>query len=144
MSKQQGKDQQIEGFDFACLDTSKKAADGVEFELRHPTTGAMLDAFITVVGMDSQAHRDARDKASEKIRRRQSEDGRRANSPSDIDDLKFETAIGDVVGWRGILDLGEEVVFSRPNVRSMFFRFKFMVDQVGEAVYDRSRFLPGG
>ena len=130
------------GFDLSILDTSTKSANGVEFEVKNPDTGKGLGAFIAVCGHESQQHREARDAAAEKIRNRQFEDGRKFNSPADVEDLNLETAIGDILGWRGIKD-GDDVEYSKPNARKILEKYRFIVRQVSEAVHDRSRFLPG-
>ena len=136
-------EKKTEGFDLSQLDTSVKSADGVEFRLKHPDSGVPIDAYVSVCGQDSAQHRKAKDDAADFIRKRMTEDGRKFNSPSDIADLQLETIIHSVTGWRDIVDKGKPVKFSVPNVRRIFEKYKFFVKQASEAVYDRSRFLPG-
>ena len=136
-------EKKTEGFDLSQLDTSAKSADGVEFELKHPTTGDPLDAYMTVCGQDSEMAKKARDGSFEKIQKRLSEDSRRTRLPSDNSDSLLEVAIKSVIEWRKIIDEGKPVKYSVPNVRKILEKYPFFVLQIVEAANDRSRFLPG-
>ena len=131
------------GFDISAFDVSVKSADGVEFQLKDPDTGAPVDIFITVCGRESEQHKKSKDKANEKVRRLQMEEGRKWNSTLDVEMIQLETIKGDIISWRGMISEGVVLDCTPGNVRKILERHSWVISQAWEVVNDRKRFLPG-
>ena len=131
------------GFDLKLVDTSEKSAEGVEVELLHPETGEPTGAFWTTVGADSDKYADAMDRASEAQAKEQKESGRKFSIFSDTRKSNLRVVLDCSTGFRGLEEDGKETKFNRANAKRILKAHKWIVDQVGRAIHDRSLFLPG-
>jgi hypothetical protein len=126
-------------FDLMDLDTSRLANEGVEVQLLHPTTREPLPAFITIRGMDSDAFQviDMRlaDARLKNLRRGQ------VQTAQERQHERCMVLASVTIGWRGVSLDGAELDFSVANAEKVYNRFKWITEQLDEAVADRARFL---
>ncbi len=127
--------------DLAELDTVKGADEGCEIELRHPTTGEGLDAFITVIGEDSdhyQEHLRALQKKSVDSFVR----SRKVNGV-DPEEEGINLLAAATKSWRSLPPVdGKTLEFNPGNARTLYKRFPWIREQVAAAVRERANFLP--
>jgi hypothetical protein len=120
--------------ELSTLNTSIAANDGVEIELKHPSHGGGLGAYITVLGQDSNVYRR---KLMERIER-----ARKRSDVGSIWDESLELAVELTTAWRGIELDGISLVFNYENARKLYTDYSWIREQVTEAVQDRGNFLP--
>ena len=133
-SKKAASPTDLSSFD-ALSETQEK---GVEVELRHPATGAVLGAFITMAGPDSDRQRTARrwlvDRRSERgLTGRMSE--------NEIEQETAEMLARMVVGWREIIIGGERISFSLDAAVDLFLRFPWIREQCDSFAGKRANFM---
>jgi hypothetical protein len=126
--------------DLTTLDTGPLSESGVEIELRHPKTGAPLGSFLTVLGADSTAYRQAE--------RRLLIATAKSGPVSELDAVTVEAAEAQLlangtVGWRDLEIDGSAYAFNAENARRLYTRFPWIAEQVRRAIHDRGLFLPG-
>lgn len=90
-----------------------------EVEITHPISGKPLGAFVTLASPDHPARRNAIAAASRRLREA-GDDGAEL-----LDELTEETVTGSILGWRGILLDGVELVFSCEAARDLLKRPQF-------------------
>jgi len=133
--------------DLATLDTEQRANAGVEVQLKHPTTGAPLEMWITLYGMDSQAYED---KQLEMQRRRLELMSRGSGGDPDparrVAQEKIEMLVAFTKDWRGIERDGQTLAYSQQAATALYSKrgLRWIGEQIDTAVHDRALFLPGG
>lgn len=128
--------------DLAKLDTIKGGNAGSRLTLRHPGTGEPLDAWIDLLGADSDAYREARDAQADRI----------ANDAADRNGLPLTKRERDANGrdllavatkaWGNIEIDGKPVECNADNARMVYSRWLWAYEQVDKHVYDRANFIP--
>lgn len=131
----------------ATLDTEQASDAGVEIQLKHPVTGAPLEAWITIYGRDGRRYED---KQIELQRRRL--ELMAAGRAVDDDAVRrtaqdaIELVAAMTKGWRE-LQLGDTpAAFSEAEALKLYSRrgLRWIRDQVDEAIHTRALFMPGG
>ncbi|MBL8967956.1 MAG: hypothetical protein JNG85_13190 [Spirochaetaceae bacterium] len=126
--------------ELSILDTTTRAEEGVEFEVRHPKTGEGIGFYLTVKGADSQTYKNALKEAMKK-----------ASDKTTQNDIKEQVLVACTVGWRAVNAKGEnepitidgkEIKFCESSLKEMLKRMPTIRDQ-GVAFQDgRANFLP--
>jgi len=134
--------------DLSSLDASVVSETGSIMELRHPSSGEVLqyDAVegqkpvtLTLAGEDSEAYRRATHKSQN-----------RRFAKGNISKIKAEELENDMVelhaactlAWSGIVVDGQELNCTKANAMMLYRRFRWIADQVSDFIRDRSNFLP--
>lgn len=137
--------------DLASLDTVAACDAGAEIELQHPTTGAPLDIWVSVLGRDSQVFK-AYTRLSINARLRKEAANRRRGREAEVAtvELAEEDSTGALVactrGWRTgnnpvITFKGEDLPFSPGNAALIYNALPWIKRQVDDAIGDLENFL---
>lgn len=134
-------------FDFAALDYGSACEVPYEFEITHPDTGEGLNAFISVIGTESGAFKNAVRKMANARRLREFENERKGkNAPVLIEEdekATLDLVCACVVGWRNIIVGGKELEFNTDNLRSFLTQFDWVRGQIDKASTDMGNFTKG-
>jgi hypothetical protein len=129
--------------DLAALDTAAGGEQGFELQLTNPGTDVALDITINVLGADSdpvvEVERELarkRGKAIEKARRL------RVGSPEELEADAIELLVAATIGWKNVELDGTPLTFTKDNARLLYRRFRWIREQVDQAIQDRRNFLP--
>nr|WP_019365252.1 hypothetical protein [Pseudomonas luteola] len=119
--------------DLANFFTRDRAEQGAEMKLVSITGEYICDAdgvcwTLTVAGTDSARFKNA-------VKEAQSERGRR-------DDDGVEGTAALILGWNRMILNGEELPFSKENVKRVLADFPFVKEQVINFAANRANFLP--
>lgn len=128
----------------AELDTCKGADAGFECQINHPTTGAPIALWITVLGTDSETYRRTLNAQTRRMQER-ARKTRRPSTPEEIDEDALQLLAAVTTGWRAELELDKGVpfpAFSKAAAVDLYRRFRWIREQVDQAVGDRANFLP--
>ena len=128
-------------FDLASLDTVSLCEAGTELELTHPATGAGLDVYLTLAGVDSKTWRKAATAVGEK---RASKRGK--ITADDIAAGGIEILARCTLTWRNgdkptVLVDGEELPCCLDNARKLYSRFPWAREQADAWASDRANYL---
>ena len=134
--------------DLSTLNTSAAANGGIDLQLKHPVSGDLLPAWITICGSDSNIYEE---KQLEIQRRRlelmasgRSTDG---DAPARAAQDATELLAALTRGWRG-LDRGEgkPLPYSDKAALDLYANrgYRWIREQVDQAIHTRALFLPGG
>lgn len=128
--------------DLGQLDTVKASNSGAVMQVRHPTTGAVIDGVtVTLLGIDSDAYREREaitaDKRLQKILKRS---GNKL-STSEMREDTLNMLVACTVGWEGVVLDGAPLPFNPANARKLYQRVPWLREQVEEFVGDRANFL---
>lgn len=93
---------------------------------------ADTDIRITVLGADSKAYRKA---FTAEIRRGKDE------AEADVDESNARVYSKCITGWEGIEENGKPVKFSEDAAFDLLNRYRWITDQVAEAVEKRANFM---
>jgi len=123
--------------DFSALDTVKGSDEGAALYVRHPITQEITDAWIKLAGPDSRIAKSRRADIRRRFRNHRSSD-------LDLDALEqeaMETRVAMTLEWGGIELDGEELAFTPENVRTVYERFPWLIEQVDSFQGDRANFM---
>lgn len=132
--------------DLSTLDTVKASEDGVLLEVRHPTTGAVLEngsggpVTLVVAGADSDRAKRA-ERAT--VNRRLKMAGRRSQSMTaeELDADALEILAACTLGWSGFALDGQELECNVQNAKRLYGQFPWLREQAESFRQDRSNFL---
>jgi len=117
------------------LYTADKHEDGAEMQVLDENNNE-TDIYIRIAGMDSQAWQEAtRDKQQKSLTRLFNKDSETNRFMDDVDDM-----VNAAIGWRGVLEEGKELEFSKERVRKLFIQAPFIIDQAILFVNNRANF----
>jgi hypothetical protein len=135
----------MDKLDLVALDTKKVADAGIEVQLMHPQTHASLPIWITVLGTDSDQYQ----ALAQKQQQRRSDKMVRGRTwrlpPADeVEEDNLDLLAAVTKNWRTDCDLDGKPFpeFSTAAARALYKRFRWMREQVEQAIGDRSNFLP--
>lgn len=135
----------VKGFDIGSMDVVKESAVGFEFEVTHPHTGKPLGGFLTIVGDESDIVRNhIRAKLAELRMLQQAAKRRNEEYESTFDDFDrdaTESATVRVIGWRGWMENGSEIPFSKEAVAALMNKHKWIRPQVMKKAGDLGNFI---
>lgn len=132
-------------FDLKKQNLSKLAEAGYEFEVLLPETFESTGIFIKVRGKESPAVKAyGRKKFQEfqQLEARAKKTGRPYEmSLDEAEELAVETAVLRVIGWRGVIEDGQEVEFNEENATRILLEHAWIREQVIEESDNLSNFL---
>jgi hypothetical protein len=125
--------------DLDSLDLTAAAEEGSEMMVRHPVTDEELGWSILLAGRDSAAWAKAVEAVNKRNQGKRLSKLTHAESLDRRADLVSRVSLGfprgnPIVG-------GEEIPFSRENVRKLYRRFGWLVEQADEHMSDRAQYL---
>ena len=134
--------------DLSKFNVEKMAEQGAWLELEDPSTGDVLQGddgeaiAIKVLGTDSKAYRNKnREYQRARIAQMARSKSRKIDytmSDEDACDLLAECT----VEWRGIVDEGKEVEFSKEAAHDLYMKYIWIREQVDAFIGDRANFFP--
>lgn len=127
--------------DLENLDTQKASGNAQKCHLEHPSTGEALFSdgkpmTISVLGKHSKEFDRAMNAISERIAGR-----RKKISAHQAKANAVELLAAVTVGWDNITLGGENLEFSKANVKMVYTRFHWIRDQVDEFVGEIGNFM---
>lgn len=149
----------------SAFDLRGMAGQGYELQLIHPITGAPLAAYITVLGVDSEAYKsklreqqrrrtDIMIERKERLQRRVGQKRFQRMTPESLlaeagptdEEMEADTIellASLTTGWRGIFreEAAEEVPFSHAEAVKLYGEFEWIRLQVGQAMQNRENFF---
>lgn len=143
-------------YDLADIDTIKASNEGVDFEIKHPTTNGPTGIFFTILGKDSDTFREfQRHKFNEYLRAEAYAKARgkqpQAKSAEDYEDDMLTLLVACTTGWffretpdspkMPFLFGGKEMAFTAENLRAVYKARPFVRDQINDAVGDLANFI---
>jgi hypothetical protein len=133
------------GFDLAKKNLGVIAEAGFEFELKLPGSEEPTGAFITVRGDMSKT---VRSHARTRVNEFQTKARIAKKKRQDIDDLtldeieemSIEDCVVRVITWKGFLDDGKEVPFTRENAERVLKEHSWIREQIMEVATEVTNF----
>lgn len=122
------------------LKTRQQHEDGIEVQIKSPTTGEPLDFHITVMGPDSKEWRRAQ-KDDLKAYVAKGRDG--GFSADELVERDIQKIVQITTGWRGLTDGGKEVPFTKEACRDLYVDAPYVMDQVDLAAGQFRDFIKG-
>ena len=135
--------------DLSELMTADAHEEGAEVNIISPVTGKASDVFIKVLGPDSKAYRvESKRNLSKAVAEYRKLKGDSKDLDFDVmSDQEIEGEINKLVavtvGWRGISDKGEPVVFSKEMCEKLYRSAPHIVIQVNNFLADYTNFTKG-
>jgi hypothetical protein len=124
--------------DFGKLNATEYADKGAVLNVLHPATREPLPGVtITLLGQDSKVYKARLSKM------RQSFSG--SNKKLDISKIEDEAAnnrVAVTIAWEGVEENGKPLECTPENVRYMYEKYDWLVEQVDRFVSDRANFFP--
>lgn len=134
------------GFDLTKNNFSKIAEQGYEFELTMPHDGSGTGAFITVRGDQSPAVKAHARRQFNEYQARQATLKRRGKQDEinleELEEQAVENAVVRIISWKGFLEDGADVPFTKENAVRILTEHSFIREQVMEAAGDLLNFRP--
>lgn len=116
-----------------------------EVELKHPTTGLGLGAFITIAGPEHPARKRRVFDHARRLRQAMERAGKVTLDDPEVSAEQTLSMLCDcTLGWRGLADKdGKELVFSKQATRELYLppENAWIRRQVQEAFDDAARFI---
>jgi len=119
---------------FEALQT--RADEGAWKEIEDPETGEPTGMHLKVLGEDSETYQ----KYLRKYRDKHLKRGTKALKWDNFETERTESLVACTVDWDGIKYQGQEIEFSKENVRWLYTTFRAIRDQVDEFMGDRANF----
>lgn len=129
--------------DLKLLDPTPAHDKGFELELKHPTTGKGVKAYITVSGEEGTAYRKYMEAVVD-AQIAENYEGSKAKPTTLAKEIAraVEKCVACTIGWREIAWEGAELPFTPENAR-MLYQHKFIRGQVLEAIENAQNFTAG-
>lgn len=126
-------------FDIANLDVTTHSEEGMDVEIINPRTGEKIGLVITVKGAFSA-------RFQELVARQKKRDAIRKNNPvaravADEDDDTAQVLSEVTIGWKGMVENGKEVVFSKAEAFRVYDKYPIIRGQVLTAALDVANFI---
>jgi hypothetical protein len=134
--------------DLSKFNVEKMAEQGAWLDLENPRTNEMLEdddgnaISIKLLGTDSKVWRN---KNRENMRKRTAQMVRSKSKKVDFtvsDEDTCEMLSECTVDWKGIIDEGEEIEFSKEAAYELYMKYIWIREQVDLFVGDRANFFP--
>lgn len=126
--------------DIGRLATAEAHGEGAECNILDPLTGEPTDVFITIKGADSKDWRAQKKKQTNAVM------NARAGGKSqdiDFDAMDVEALVAVTIGWRGIVDNGEDYPFSKKNAKRLYENSPAVVNQLLSFLSNGANFTKG-
>lgn len=131
-----------EGFDLLSVRTVDKSNEGVEMEILHPSERTGMGMFLIVHGEDSDNYKRSLGKVAARKEKQQRQTGKIRINHEDIEFGMLQTALECVSNWRGVVEDGKKLEFTRPNLKRILTEYWWITEQVTQYVNDRANFMP--
>jgi hypothetical protein len=131
--------------DLANLDTAKFGSRGSWMDVLHPSGDgtALVDeqsketVALHLRGADAPETTTAqRERVQRRLDRR-----RQRQTADDIDDDLLETAVAATIGWRYVFFEGKYLPYSEDNVRMLYRKFRWILEQALTYLSNRANYL---
>lgn len=129
--------------DLAELDTASCAAQGCDVRLLHPVTRAPIGAVIRVMGADAEPYRDAVRELLRAHNERLARERRSVATPDEQEEFDLALLVAATLAWSDLVEHGAPIVFSQQAARKIYRTYRWIAEQVREAIGERANFLPG-
>lgn len=106
---------------------------GAEFQIKDEN-GKLIDAFITVAGLDSKLFRNAK---SEMMRNVITNDGK------DAEEIRAKASAAIILNWRGLMNGEDKFTFGAENAEKLCNNAPFIMDQIDTFITNRGNFTKG-
>lgn len=120
------------------LYTVEASEKGAEVQLRDPRTRKSLDVYIRVKGIDSHEFRQCKQQ-----RQKAELEAMAENRDVDTEALNLDMLVALTIGWRGLLDNGEEYEFNPERCRMLYEQSPAIREQVDLFIANRRNFTNG-
>lgn len=124
-------------YDLEALDTGKTSDEGQWMELENPKNSEPLDMHIKLLGKDSEAYK----KQVRKNQDRNLKKGFRKLKAENLENETIELLAACTIDWKGIIYQGNELEFTKENVRWLYKTYDWAKEQADEFIGDRGNFL---
>ena len=122
--------------DLKVKNLSETSEVGFEHELQYPGTNERTGAFVKVRGAESKIARAYARKKYTEYRQKEVMAKRKGRdeemSLEDAEDMAVETAVTRIISWKGIVEDGVEVVFSKENAERVLRENSWLRSQIME------------
>lgn len=162
MTKEKTAEAPNNALDLASLNTSEGSDKGARIELTHPTTGAKLGVFVTVLGKHSQVFRDiVRERVNARVKKEALAARRGKNleprTAEEVEREALELLVACTLGWETetrnakgevtdtsptLMFKGEALPFNAPNGFNVYSELLWVREQVDGAIGDLENFIP--
>jgi len=126
--------------ELGSLKTTEIHEVGSECNIKDPATGEATDFFITIMGADSKEwrkHKKAQQAAMIKARQEDKIES------LDYDKMDVDALVDCTIGWRGLVDNGEEVKCSKKSAKELYENAPRVVVQLLSYVGNNANFTKG-
>lgn len=121
--------------------TDIQDAQSAVLELKHPITGVLLGATITLAGPEHPKRKAVEFAKQRQLRAAIQKTGRLEMVQPEEDELNaIERLVACTLGWTGIADDNGPIEFS-PSAAEKLYSARWLRDQVGMALDERERFI---
>jgi tRNA splicing endonuclease len=128
--------------DLRSLDTRKACNESTPLVLIHPVTGDDLGTTIHLLGIDSDAYKNATKKQQERILKQAMRNRNMGGIESaERERMSLDLLASCIVGWDGLELDGQALPFSYDNATRVIEEFPWIREQVDKAVHDRGFFV---
>lgn len=126
--------------DLNQFDTVTKSNAGAEIQLKR-IDGKLSDAFITVIGCDSEKFREMRlERRRAEVKRLES-GAMKELSQREMDEIACDTLAKCTLGWRGIAKDGQELTFTEQAAFNLYLQYPAIREQIDAAIMEREHFV---
>jgi hypothetical protein len=127
----------------AKFNTTERANDGVEIELKDLVTGLGSGAYITIFGMDGEQYAEAKEERARDMLARSAAGQTTALSREERVIITSQTLARCTKGWRNLdsEEDGKPIVFSYAAAVDLYKRYPAIADQVNEEIARRANFV---
>lgn len=123
------------------LFTAQDHENGAELNVVHPATSEPTSIYLRLAGVDSRIFRTA---VRERQRLRSETLSKGASEDADLEEVRdVDILVSATLGWRGIMNDGEEMPFSSDAVRTLYLKSPGVRNQVERFIYNRRNFIKG-
>lgn len=123
------------------LDTIAAAEKGFEYTFIDPIHDVETDVKISVVGIGSRAHKQAKAAFDQRMEQLKKACSPRPVPQDEEDSLLSELVAKCTTGWKNVADKGAVVEWSVDNAADMFYRYPVLRGAVTAALFDLKSML---
>lgn len=118
----------------------RNVSDSADIEIQHPVTGEALGVTITVLSPDSDEYRrTSLQLQNDNIRFVRKNRGK--TTAERLQQEAMDVLVAATIGWKGLQENGQDLPFTKENVRRVYAEFPFIKEQVDEFTADRRNFI---
>lgn len=122
------------------LETVAKHEAGAEYNVLSPVDGSPTDVYITIMGPDSKAWRQAKKKQTNQLITAKA---LKKEHDLDFEKMDIDALSSVVIGWRGLVKDGKDYPANKKNVRSLLENSPSIVSQLLSFLGEAENFTKG-